>query len=228
MECDAPFLKVVANCRANSTARFFATAQSAVRGAGTGSSATACHAPSPETGRQLPQPQPHSKWQADDAGRALFGGFAASCRTHRLDDPGRRRRHTTSSSTPDAARPEEGHLPTEIEPGTEQARVATMMAPSPAPSPRIPRSIRRPARWCSSATTPRWPRTPAPSGPNVSASGVVTRSTVLRRLTPAWHDFMSPKIICCFRPPSHRQHRAPPWAASHPTPEPDMAPMSAS
>ena len=52
---------------------------------------------------------------------------------------------------------EEGHLPTEIEPGTLQpARLLRLRRrASPAPSPRIPRSIPSPARWCSSATTPR-------------------------------------------------------------------------
>ena len=99
------------------------------------------------------------KWQAEhDAGRALFGGF------------GRKLPDAPANVTQDGGVAntniifhagrllalEEGHMPTEIEPGTlNRSAIATTRAPYQAPSPRIPRSIPSPARWCSSATTPR-------------------------------------------------------------------------
>ena len=100
------------------------------------------------------------KWQAEhDAGRALFGGF------------GRKLPDAPPSTTTDGGVAntniifhggrllalEEGHLPTEIEPGTLVWAIAITRAASPGPSPRIPRSIPSPARWYSSATMPRVP-----------------------------------------------------------------------
>ena len=100
------------------------------------------------------------KWQAEhDAGRALFGGFGRKLPGAPADvtDDGGVANTNIIFHGGSLLALEEGHLPTEIEPGTLQPRrlLRLSTAPSPAPSPRIPRSIPSPARWCSSATTPR-------------------------------------------------------------------------
>jgi len=91
-----------------------------------------------------------------------------------IDDGGSQHQHHLSRRP--AAALEEGHLPTEIEPGTlNVSAIATTRAPSRAPSPRIPRSTRSPASAFFGYNA-RGTFSPALSFGTVSAAkGVVTR-----------------------------------------------------
>ena len=100
------------------------------------------------------------KWQAEhDAGRALFGGF-------RPQAAGRARHVTTDGGVANTniifhggrlLALEEGHHADRDRAGHAEPHGLLRLPgrASPAPSRRIPRSIPSPARWCSSATTPR-------------------------------------------------------------------------
>ena len=102
------------------------------------------------------------KWQAEhDAGRALFGGFGRKlpdAPASRTDDGGVANTNIIfhggqaagAGGRPSADRDRARHA--------QSSRLLRLQAaPSRARSPRIPRSIPSPARWCSSATTPRVP-----------------------------------------------------------------------
>ena len=111
-----------------------------------GSSATALHAsiwkrPRSYRNRWVRTP----KWLAEhDAGRALFGGFGRKlpgAPAEVTDDGGVANTNIIFHGGKLLAL-EEGHLPTEIEPGTlNRLGYCDTRAPSRAPSPRIPKSI---------------------------------------------------------------------------------------
>ena len=101
------------------------------------------------------------KWLAEhDAGRALFGGFGRKLPGTPASSP-----TTAASPTPTSSSMAEScwrWRKAICRPRSSPARstasaIATTRAPSRAPSPRIPRSIPSPARWCSSAITPPAP-----------------------------------------------------------------------
>ena len=163
MECDAPFLKVSGELPRELNGTLYRNGpnpQFEAPGAHWFVGDGMLHAFHLENGRASYRNRwvRTPKWQAEhDAGRALFGGFGG-----KLPD-------TPANVTQDGGVAntniifhagrllalEEGHLPTEIEPRTLNRRAIATTRAAYGPSRRIPRSIPSPARWCSSAITPR-------------------------------------------------------------------------
>src|ERR1700726_2590647 len=161
MECDAPFLKVAGELPRELNGTLYRNGpnpQFEVSGAHWFVGDGMLHAFHLENGRASYRNRwvRTPKWQAEpDAGRALFGGFGRKL----PDAPDTITQDSGVANTNiifHAGRLlalEEGHLPTEIEPGSLiGAAIAIMAAASPVRSRRVRRSIPRPARWCSSAT----------------------------------------------------------------------------
>ena len=168
MECDAPFLKVTGELPRELNGTLYRNGpnpQFDAPGAHWFVGDGMLHAFHLENGRASYRNRwvRTPKWLAEhDAGRAIFGGFggrklpdapATSCtdtrrRQHQHHLP--RRKAAGAGGRPSADRDRARHA-------QSPAAIATTRAPSRVPSPRIPRSILSPARWCSSATTPRVP-----------------------------------------------------------------------
>ena len=164
MECDAPFLKVTGELPRELNGTLYRNGpnpQFEAPGAHWFVGDGMLHAFHLENGRASYRNRwvRTPKWQAEhDAGRALFGGFG-----RKLPDTPAKSPRTAASPTPTSSsmaagcwrwrkatcRPRSSPVLSSV------SAIATTRAPSPAPSRRIPRSIRSPAKWCSSATTPR-------------------------------------------------------------------------
>ena len=137
--------------------------QSAIRGARRALVRRRRHAarlPSRERPRQLPQPlgpHPEMAGRARRRPRAVRRLRPQAARCAGLDHAGWRRRqhqHHLSRRPPAGAGGRPSADRDRARHAEHGAATATTTAASPDPSPRIRRSIRSPARWCSSATTP--------------------------------------------------------------------------
>ena len=187
MECDAPHLKVTGELPRELNGTLYRNGpnpQFDAPGAHwfLGDGMPAC-LPSAERPRQLPQPLGQHAQMAGQTRRRprdirrLRRQETAGRTGHLMHRPPRRRQHQHhlpwrkafgAGGRPSADRDRARHAASPL-------AIATTRAPSRVRSRRIPRSIPRPARWCSSATTPRAPLTPALSFGSANAAGVVTR-----------------------------------------------------
>ena len=155
MECDAPFLKIVGELPRELNGTLYRNGpnpQFEVPGAHWFVGDGMLHAFHLENGRASYRNRwvRTPKWQAEhDAGRALFGGFGRKlpdAPASTIQDGGVANTNIIFHGGRLLAL-EEGHLPTEIEPGTlATSAIAIMAAASVAPSPRIRRSIPSAAR----------------------------------------------------------------------------------
>ena len=220
MECDAPFLKIVGELPRELNGTLYRNGpnpQFEAPGAHWFVGDGMLHAFHLENGRASYRNRwvRTPKWQAEhDAGRALFGGFGRKlpdAPASTIQDGGVANTNIIFHGGRLLAL-EEGHLPTEIEPGTlatarllqlwRQHRRALHGASR--------RSIRSPARWCSSATTPPDRLRPALSFGSVNAAGVVTRFDRFEAPYASMvHDFIVTENHLLFPVlPDHRQHGA--------------------
>ena len=211
MECDAPFLKVVGELprelngtlyRNGPNPQFDAPGAHWFLGDGM------LHAFHLENGRASYRNRwvRTPKWQAEhDAGRAMFGGFGG----RKLPDA-----PATSCTDSGVANTniifhggrllalEEGHLPTEIEPGTlnRTGLLRLCRAASPVAFTAHPKIDPVTGEMVFFGYNAAGPLTPALSFGSVNASGVVTRFDRFEAPYASMvHDFIVTENHCCFR-----------------------------